>query len=192
MLIGLLGGSFNPLHLGHIAIARALIQKKCVERVWLMVSPQNPLKAHEGLLSEATRYEMAVLGAEGEEGIEASDFEFHLPRPSYTITTLQALQKAYPQHRFALIIGSDNWLIFDRWHRAAEILHHYPIFIYPRPSYEVKAQTLPAGVQLIECKEMPVSSTALRAMIARGEDAAPYLPPKVWTYIKERGLYRKA
>lgn len=192
MLIGLLGGSFNPIHLGHIAIARAVIKKKCVERVWLMVSPQNPLKAHEGLLSETTRYEMALLGAEGEEGIEASDFEFRLPRPSYTATTLQALQKAYPQHRFALIIGSDNWLLFNRWHQAGEILRHTPIFIYPRPGYEVKAPTLPAGVQLIECEEMPVSSTALRAMIARGEDAAPYLPPQTWAYIKARGLYRKA
>lgn len=130
--VGIFGGSFNPIHLSHTALAAAICDRGLVDEVWFMVSPQNPFKVDEELLDEQRRLTMVRLAVAGDERLRASDFEFTLPRPSYTSVTLRALTDAYPDTEFSLIIGEDNWDAFDRWHEADYILTHHPIIVYPR------------------------------------------------------------
>lgn len=130
--IGIYGGSFNPVHWGHIGLAEWVAAHTDLAEVWLMVSPNNPLKDPGLLADEQQRLEQVRNAVAGRKGLVASDFEFRLPRPSYTAETLRALAKAYPQHTFTLLIGEDNWALFDRWRDAAYILDNYRIFVYPR------------------------------------------------------------
>ena len=129
---GIFGGSFNPIHNGHISLARQLREKAGLDEVWLMVSPQNPLKQSADLLDDNIRMEMVRLALEGVEGIVACDYEMHLPKPSYTWNTLQALSKDYLDREFVLLMGGDNWALFDRWYHAEDILANYQIVVYPR------------------------------------------------------------
>ena len=130
--IGIFGGSFNPIHLGHTALAAYICEQGLVDEVWLMVSPQNPLKRDLTLLDENERLTMARLAVASYPMLKASDFEFTLPRPSYTYHTLQALRAAYPECEFSLIIGEDNWQCFHRWYRGEDIARETPIIVYPR------------------------------------------------------------
>jgi len=132
MQIAIYGGSFNPVHFGHVGLAKWVVEHTDIDEVWLMVSPNNPLKSPRELAPEEERLAGVRKAIEGIPGLCASDFEFHLPRPSYTANTLRELQKAYPQHKFSLLIGEDNWQIFDRWREHDYILQHFPILIYPR------------------------------------------------------------
>lgn len=138
--VGIFGGSFNPIHLGHTALAAAICDRGLVDEVWFMVSPQNPFKVDEELLDEQRRLAMVRLAVAGDERLRASDFEFTLPRPSYTSVTLRALTDAYPDTEFSLIIGEDNWDAFDRWHEADYILTHHPIIVYPRADEKRKTK----------------------------------------------------
>ena len=138
--VGIFGGSFNPIHLGHTALAAAICDRGLVDEVWFMVSPQNPFKVDEELLDEQRRLAMVRLAVAGDERLRASDFEFTLPRPSYTSVTLRALTDAYPNTEFSLIIGEDNWDAFDRWHEADYILTHHPIIVYPRADEKRKTK----------------------------------------------------
>ncbi len=135
MRIGIYGGSFNPIHKGHTELAASIVQQGLVDELWLLVSPLNPLKS--GGVSDIAEYEhrlqMALLATEGIDGVKVSDFERHLPLPSYTITTLGELRKAYPEHEFVLVIGADNWEQFPHWYHAQEIIDTYSILIYRRP-----------------------------------------------------------
>ena len=142
--IGIFGGSFNPIHLGHTALAAYICEQGLVDEVWLMVSPQNPLKRDLTLLDEDERLAMVRLAVAPYPMLRACNFEFTLPRPSYTYHTLQALRKAYPDHKFSLIIGEDNWLCFDRWYRGEDIARETPIIVYPRGS-ESSALSEPDG-----------------------------------------------
>ena len=142
--IGIFGGSFNPIHLGHTALAAYICEQGLVDEVWLMVSPQNPLKRDSALLDESERLAMARLAVAPYPMLRACNFEFTLPRPSYTYHTLQALRKAYPDHKFSLIIGEDNWQCFDRWYRGEDIARETPIIVYPRGS-ESSALSEPDG-----------------------------------------------
>ena len=130
--IGIFGGSFNPIHLGHTALAAYICEQGLVEEVWLMVSPQNPLKRDLTLLDENERLTMARLAVASYPMLQVSDFEFTLPRPSYTFHTLQALRAAYPDYEFTLIIGEDNWQNFHRWYRGEDIARETSIIVYPR------------------------------------------------------------
>ena len=132
MKIGVYGGSFNPVHFGHIGLAKWVVEHTDLDEVWLMVSPNNPLKNTDELAPEQERLAGVRNAIKGIPGLYASDFEFALPRPSYTANTLRELQKKYPQHQFTLIIGEDNWTIFNQWREYAYILDHFPIIIYPR------------------------------------------------------------
>ena len=186
---GIFSGSFNPIHNGHMAIARALIEQGTLDEIWFIASPQNPLKSQADLLDDATRARLVQLAIEGEKGLRYCDIEMHLPRPSYTITTLEALTRQNPDVDFGLLIGSDNWAIFDRWKSPEKIIAHYPIYIYPRPGYEVDATTLPSHVHLTQAPMMEISSTGIRALIANGQSTAGLLPQPVEKYIKEHKLY---
>ena len=142
--IGIFGGSFNPIHLGHTALAAYICEQGLVDEVWLMVSPQNPLKRDLTLLDENERLAMVRLAVAPYPTLKACDFEFTLPRPSYTYHTLQALRQAYSDCEFSLIIGEDNWQCFDRWYRGEDIARETPIIVYPRSS-ERPAPSEPDG-----------------------------------------------
>lgn len=187
--IGIMGGSFNPVHNGHIAIARTMLAQNVVDKVVLMVSPQNPLKHRDDLADEKVRYRLAQLACEGEKGIFASDFEFTLPRPSFTWNTLCALTAAYPQYTFKLLIGADNWAVFRQWYRAEDIIANYGIAVYPRRGYETDTNTLPRGVEYIEMPLLDISATNIRKLVKAREDVSALLPSCVLQEIHHRGLY---
>jgi nicotinate-nucleotide adenylyltransferase len=130
--IGIYGGSFNPVHYGHVGLAKWVIEHTDLDELWLLVSPNNPLKPIESLAPEEERLAGVREAIKGIQGLVASDFEFSLPRPSYTAHTLRALQAAYPEHEFTLLIGEDNIAIFDRWREYEFILANFRIFVYPR------------------------------------------------------------
>ncbi|MDE6631620.1 MAG: nicotinate (nicotinamide) nucleotide adenylyltransferase, partial [Muribaculaceae bacterium] len=134
MNIGIFGGSFDPIHEGHVNLAKYVLDHTDLDEVWLMVSPLNPLKPQGYVATNEQRLEMARLAVEGIPGIRVSDFEFHLPIPSYTYKTLTELKKSYPDHDFRLIIGGDNWADFYRWRNPKEIVSDFGVIIYPRPN----------------------------------------------------------
>lgn len=169
MKTGIFGGSFNPIHNGHIALAKAALEQCGLDEVWLMVSPQNPLKQETDLLADNLRYEMVQQALQGVEGIVASDYEFHLPKPSYTWNTLQHLSKDYPERQFTLIIGGDNWAHFERWRHWQDILRHYDVAVYPRDQY----------VGTFDAPLLDVSSTEIRQRIAKGEDLQGLVPDNI-------------
>lgn len=176
---GIYGGSFNPIHNGHIAIARAMIARAGLDEVWLVVSPQNPLKPAGSLLDDGKRLLMAQTAVADFPGIKASDYEFRLPRPSYMWNTLQSLSRDYPERDFTLLIGADNWAVFHRWFRADDIIAHYPIAIFPRTGYPIDAASLPSGVRLVDTGLYDISSTQVRELIARGGDITGLVPDSV-------------
>ena len=176
---GIYGGSFNPIHNGHIAIARAMLDCGAVDEVWLMVSPQNPLKQSADLLDEQLRLDMTRRATADIPCVTACDYEFHMPRPSYMWHTLQSLSRDYPNREFTLLIGADNWQVFDRWYHADDIIAHYPIRIYPRRGYDIEASTLPHNVKLVDTGLYDVSSTMVRERIRRGEDVSQLIPASI-------------
>lgn len=198
MRIGLFGGSFNPIHNAHIALASTICEQANLDEVWFMVSPHNPLKQANGLLGENERYEMVKLALEalpssGNENVclKASDYEFHLERPSFTWKTLEALSKDFPQHEFCLVIGGDNWVAFPRWAHNEEILAKHQIYVYPREESDFDETTLPENVHLIHTPKINITSTMLREMIGKGEDISEYVPEQVARTISEKGHYRQ-
>lgn len=176
---GIYGGSFNPIHNGHIAIARAMLDCGAVDEVWLMVSPQNPLKQSADLLDEQLRLDMTRRATADIPCVTACDYEFHMPRPSYMWHTLQSLSRDYPDREFTLLIGADNWQVFDRWYHADDIIAHYPIRIYPRRGYDIEDSTLPHNVKLVDTGLYDVSSTMVRERIRRGEDVSQLIPASI-------------
>ena len=173
--VALFGGSFNPIHRGHIALAKAAVEQGLADEVWLMVSPHNPLKAAEGLIDEQLRIQWARAAVADCPHIEASDFEFHLPRPSYTWHTLSALRQQYPDKQFLLLIGADNWLSFPRWAHAEEILASHELIVYPREGYPLP-EPLPRGLTLLQAPLLPISSTDIREAVRNGRPIAEWIP----------------
>jgi nicotinate-nucleotide adenylyltransferase len=190
MHIGLFGGSFNPIHNAHIALAKTICKEAKLDEVWFMVSPQNPLKQAQDLLGENERYEMVKLALESEEKVlKASNYEFHLERPSYTWKTLRALKKDFPQHEFSLIIGGDNWVRFPRWAHSEEILANHNIYIYPREDSDINEALLPENVHLVHTPKINITSTMLREMVKNGNDISEYVPEVVAKTIAEKKYY---
>ena len=191
MRIGLFGGSFNPIHNAHIALASTICEQARLDEVWFMVSPQNPLKQAQDLLDENERYEMVKLALESQEKVlMASNYEFHLERPSYTWKTLRALKQDFPQHEFSLIIGGDNWVRFPRWAHSEEILANHHIYIYPREDSEIDEATLPENVHLIHTPKINITSTMLREMVRNGKDISAFVPNAVAKAIADNNYYK--
>ncbi len=208
MKVGIFGGSFDPIHEGHVNLAKYVLDHTDLDEVWLMVSPRNPLKDHGPIATDRQRLEMARLAVEGIPGIRVSDFEFNLPIPSYTYNTLTELKKAYPDTDFRLIIGGDNWADFDRWRNPEEILTDFGVIVYPRPGETLQPPT-EKGKQkrenvtiLQSAPKMPISSTQIRQMIKsdpstfnsqnspfRGAGGSSTLSPAVSSYIQTHHLY---
>lgn len=181
------GGSFDPIHVGHLSLASEVVASGLAGEVWFLVSPQNPHKEACRLSDENIRMQMVQLAIEGNEKFKASDFEFTLPRPSYTINTLSALEKAFPDREFVLLIGADNWEKFDRWYRHEEILARYEIIVYPRKN-SLKPE-LPAGVTWLSAKLHDVSSTQIRELVAKGCSISGLVVPAVEKFINRNKLY---
>ena len=186
MKIGIFSGSFNPIHLGHTRLAAFIRQQAGLDEVWLMVSPNNPLKAASGLMDEKLRYHLAQLATAELEGIRPSDFEFHLPKPSYTIHTLEQLTAAYPQHQFSLIIGSDNMAIFHKWKDWQRILALYPIIVYPREGDDIAAlkQQYPMMHVIEGAPLLNISATEIRAHLQDDTLLREWLHPDVATCLR--------
>ena len=187
--VAVFGGSFDPIHNGHLALAGEVISRGLADEVWLMVTPQNPHKQDKILSDERLRFQMAQLAVEGMDGVKACDFEFSLPRPSYTLTTLTALDKAFPDKEFCLLIGADNWEKFDRWYKGDEILSRYGIIVYPRGSEG--EPSLPSGVRWLPAKLYDISSTMVRAAVATGNDITGLVPATVVRFINDNKMYKK-
>lgn len=186
--VGILGGSFNPIHMGHLMLAEYLTQWGYVDKVWLTLSPLNPLKEAAGLIPDMKRLAMITLATKGAVDIETCDIELSMPRPSYTINTLDLLSKRHKTKRFKLIIGSDNWRIFDKWRDHERILEEYGVMVYPRAGYPI-ASVYVDGMEVIDAPTINISSTFVRDAIVRGKDMTYFLPPGVFKYIRDNRLY---
>lgn len=182
---GIYGGSFNPIHNGHIAIAQEMLKLDSLDEVWLVVSPQNPLKKATDLLDDSLRLDMTRRALEPYPKLKASDYEFRLPRPSYMWNTLQSLTQHYPDHEFCLLIGADNWSVFDKWYNAQQIIDHYHIDIYPRSGYKVDQATLPPNVKLVNTGLYDISSTLIRSLIREGKDIKEFIPSNIEDLAKQ-------
>lgn len=190
MNIGLFGGSFNPIHNGHVWLAKALLRETGLDEVWFMVSPQNPLKQNRQLLDDSQRLRLVGLALDGEPRLRPCDYEFHLPKPSYTWNTLQALEKDYPQHRFTLLIGGDNWQLFDQWYRHEDIASSYPIVVYPRQ--DADTETLKSAAPSVTFVKVPlinISSTMVRERLRQGKSVRGLVPGHVASVIEQEHLY---
>lgn len=183
--VGIFGGSFNPIHKAHVSLADAICKEAGLDEVWFMVSPQNPLKRASSLMDDDLRYRMVQAALEDYPHLSASDFEFHLERPSYTWNTLHHLEETYPDCEFSLIIGGDNWVLFPRWARHEEILATHSIYVYPRSEYEFEESQLPANVHLMHTPNIDISSTQIRQWISEGRDISEWVDRKVIEILKE-------
>lgn len=176
--VGIFGGSFNPIHTGHIALAKGLCQQAGLDEVWLMVSPMNPFKKEAtDLLTDKLRLEMAEQAIADEPKLKACDYEFHMPKPSYTWHTLQALSQDFPNVDFTLLIGGDNWTSFDKWFHHEDILSHYPIIVYPRKGCDIGK--VPSGVTIVETPLLNISSTEIRQRIKEGKSIHGMVPDSI-------------
>lgn len=186
---GLFGGSFNPIHNGHIGLARHLLGAARLDEVWFMVSPQNPFKQHSDLLDDEKRLELVRLALADETRMKACDYEFLLPRPSYTWNTLQHLKHDYPEREFMLLMGGDNWANFSGWSHAEDILKNYKIVVYPRIGSIIDTQILPPTVTIVDPPFINISSTGIRKCVRMKESIHTLVPEAVERKILEEGLY---
>lgn len=191
MNIGLFGGSFNPIHNGHVRLAKSLLQEAALDEVWFLVSPQNPFKQDQQLLDDDKRLQLVRLALKEEPQLMASDFEFHLPKPSYTWNTLQALEQEYPERKFTLLIGGDNWEAFDKWYRYEDILKRYPIIVYPREGSKVSGVKFQVSdIQIVKTPLINISSTQIRQRLHEGKSVRGLVNTEVAMVIEQEHLYR--
>lgn len=187
--IGLFFGSFNPIHVGHLIIANYMAHYTELDEVWLVVSPQNPLKAKKNLLNMYDRLEMVDLALKQQDRIKVCDIEFRLPKPSYTIDTLTYLKERYPNKNFALIMGSDNLSTLNRWKNYQVLLRDYRIFIYPRPNYKESDLASHPSITITDTPLIEISSTFIRKAIKEAKSIRYLVPDAVLEYIDKKGIY---
>lgn len=190
MKIGIFSGSFDPIHIGHAILANYVLQWADLDEVWMMVSRRNPLK-NNTVASDKERLDMVRIVSEECSGLKASDFEFSLPTPSFTYNTLSELRTRYPDYSFYLIIGSDNFVIFDKWKDYHKILEEFKIIVYPRPGYSVDESKVSKNVIVLkDAPQLIMSSTFIREALKKGKRLNFFLPEKVSNYIDNKKLYR--
>ncbi|MBW2960268.1 nicotinate (nicotinamide) nucleotide adenylyltransferase [Mesonia aestuariivivens] len=190
--IGLYFGTFNPVHMGHLAIANHMVEFSDLDEVWMVVTPLNPLKKKRTLLEDHHRLEMVYLATEDYDHIQPSNIEFGLPQPNYTVNTLAHLEEKYPEYNFALIMGEDNLNTLHKWKNHEVILERFEVFVYPRITSAVlkdEFQNHPKITKL-DAPIMEISSTFIRNAVKNGKRITPLLPHKVWEYIDEMNFYK--
>ncbi|MBK8701733.1 MAG: nicotinate-nucleotide adenylyltransferase [Saprospiraceae bacterium] len=188
--IGLFFGSFNPVHTGHMIIANYMVTKAGLDEVWMVVSPHNPLKEKKSLANDHDRLHLVNLAIGDNPKIKASNIEFSLPRPSYTIDTLVYLGEKHPQHRFVLLMGGDNLVNIDKWKNHEKLLSGYEIFVYQRPRYEAPLYTALPSIQFMDAPLLDISATYIRESIKNGYSVEYLVPDRVYQYLLNSGMYR--
>ncbi len=188
--IGLFFGSFNPIHIGHLIIANVMAENTDLDKVWLVVSPQNPLKPSKGLLHEFDRYDMAKAAVADHYKIEVSDVEFHLPKPSFTIHTLAYLSEKHPGKAFKIIMGQDNLEGFKKWKNYEQILEQYELYVYPRPDVTNTELIRHPHVKMIEAPLLDISATYIRQCIKANKSIRYLVPEPVENLIRLKNFYR--
>ncbi|MEO8761938.1 MAG: nicotinate (nicotinamide) nucleotide adenylyltransferase [Bacteroidia bacterium] len=188
---GLFFGSFNPIHIGHLALANYLVSFTDLDEVWFVVSPHNPLKDKQSLLAQNHRLYMVKLATEDHSKFKASDIEFKLSQPSYTINTLVHLKEKYPKKDFSLIMGMDNLQNFHKWKNYEQILDKHSIYVYPRLQSDAGNFINHPNIKITEAPIMEISSSFIRKAILDKKDVTCFMPEKVATYVDEMNFYRK-
>lgn len=190
--IGLFFGTFNPIHVGHLTIANYLTEFTELDQVWFVVTPHSPFKKKSTLLDDNHRFQMVLRAVEPYPKLKASDIEFKLPQPNYTINTLTYLEEKYPNMEFALIMGEDNLKSFHKWKNYALILESYELFVYPRLTHSTSASKFKdhPKIKHVNAPIMELSATFIRNAIKEGKNIRPMLPEHVWTYLDEMNFYK--
>ncbi|MFD0964544.1 nicotinate (nicotinamide) nucleotide adenylyltransferase [Pseudofulvibacter geojedonensis] len=193
MKVGLYFGTFNPIHVGHLAIANHLVENSDLDQLWMVVTPLSPFKKKSSLLANHHRLEMVYKATENYDKIKPSDIEFKLPEPNYTVHTLAHLEEKYPKYEFSLIMGEDNLKGFHKWKNYESILENYHIYVYPRISEGVIEHRFKDHPKItrVNAPIMEISSTMIRNSIKEGKNIRPLLDSQVWQYIDEMNFYKK-
>jgi nicotinate-nucleotide adenylyltransferase len=191
MKVGLYFGSFNPIHVGHCIIASHMAQNTPLDQVWLVVSPQNPLKPSGSLLNEYHRLYLVNLALEGDPKLKASDIEFHLPRPSYTVDTLAYLREKYPTHEFSLIMGSDSLQNLPKWKNYGNILENFSLYVYKRAGFEIIQLHDRARISEVEAPLLQISATHIRESVRKGMSIRYLVPENVREEIERNRYYQQ-
>jgi nicotinate-nucleotide adenylyltransferase len=190
MKIGLFFGSFNPVHTGHMIIANHLATRADLDKVWMVVSPQNPFKPKKTLARDHDRLHLVHLAIGDNTRLHASNVEFDLPQPSYTIDTLIYLKEKYPQHEFAIIMGGDNLSSFHLWKNYEQILAHHDIYVYKRPGSDLGELAAHPRVRLCEAPMLDISATYIRDALKNGLSVQYLVPDAVWKYLESSSMYK--
>jgi nicotinate-nucleotide adenylyltransferase len=191
MNITIYSGSFNPVHNGHLALANYILEQNISDEVWFVISPCNPLKNQNELIDEYLRLDMVILSIKNQAGLKASDVEFTMPIPSYSIDTLSKLSTDFPAHTFSLLIGSDNALVFDKWKDYSELLRKYKVYVYPRTGYDFSdVAHLYPQMKLLDTAVCDVSATEIRLALQQNNSVSELIHPDVLRYILENNLYQ--
>ncbi len=190
MKTGLLFGSFNPIHVGHMIIANFMATQTDLDQVWLVVSPHNPLKEKKSLANDYDRLHLAELAIGDNSKIAVSNIEFFLPKPSYTIDTLTYLKEKFPSRQFVLIMGGDNLSTFHKWKNYELLLRDYQIYLYKRPGHDLGELANHPALHYFDAPLLDISATYIRKLLRKGKSVQYLVPDKVYEYLKESGMYR--
>ena len=188
--IGLYFGSFNPIHIGHLAIANYMLEYTNLDKIWFVISPHNPLKEKKSLLADYHRMELVNLALEDDYDMRASSIEFKLPQPSYTIDTLTYIQEKYPQDEFVVLMGGDSLESIHKWKNYQQLIAQYQIYVYARPGAKTE-DSLHPNIQIFQAPQMDISASFIRKAIKDGKNIRYFLPRKSWDYLKEMHFYEK-
>lgn len=191
MKVALFFGSFNPVHIGHLAIANYMTEFTDNDQLWFVVSPQNPLKEKEGLLNDNDRLELMLRAVDDDPRFRVSDIEFRMPRPSYTVDTLAQLKKNFPGHSFSVVMGSDNLVNLPKWKDFRAIPDNHVVYVYLRPGFDVSGAFQHPNIRIIDAPLLNISSTFIRESIRNGKNMRFFLPQKAFEYIDKMGFYRR-
>lgn len=190
MKIGLFFGSFNPIHIGHLAIANYMVEYTELEQVWFIVSPHNPLKKKSSLLDDYSRLDLVEKSIDGDNRFRVSNIEFSLPQPSYTVDTLVHLNEKFPMHQFSLIMGGDNLATLHKWKNSNVLLDNYQLYVYPRPGSDLSRWKNSKNIHITSSPHFDISATFIREGIKNGKNIRYFLPDEVWKAIDQFGYYQ--